>query len=196
MNLAIHYGSHVLINQQEVDRYYEVSAAVYVAEPITRLATATTVTDPLRVELSSTYAPIVSKWESGVLVTGDSVVDSLFAEEGALSVSEPVPGVEPPSFEVTFPSPVNIYVVAQRMAAIPDSQLLSNTERRPEDVTITEFGGETQLHMVAGWGDCPPGCAYFHAWDAYIHKGVDVIDRGGDPIPDYLRDAALSSSDP
>jgi hypothetical protein len=135
MNLAIHYGAHVLITQEEVDRYYRIAAAVYIAEPITRMAGATTVTDAYTVELTSTYGPIVSKWESGVIVTGDSVVDSLFAEQGALSVSYPFPSIEPPSFIVGFPSPVNIYVVAQRLAAIPDTQLLSNTERRFNDVT-------------------------------------------------------------
>jgi hypothetical protein len=196
MNLAIRYGTHVLITQAEVDRYYRLAATVYIAEPITRMAAATTVTDAYRVELTSTYGPIVNKWESGVLVTGDSLVDALFAEEGALSVSYPFPSLEPPSFIVVFPSPVNIYVVAQRLAAIPETQLLSNTERSFNDVTVIESGGETQLHMVAGWGDCPPGCAFFHTWDAYIHRGVDVIDRGGDPIPDWMVDAALSSTDP
>lgn len=200
INLAIRYSSDVRVKQADVDKYYQLCAIVYLAEPLTRLATAATATDINRIPLYSSYPPIVDHWINGVVATQDDLVDSLFAENLATGVTYPWdPFTEvPPSFEVTFDDPVSIFAMEHELTQVPDTNLADVTSLPYNDITVDWNLGQPHLHLVAGWGDCQPGCAFFHEWDASVNRGgaVEVLDRGGDAIPDWLADLARSSPDP
>jgi hypothetical protein len=199
--LALRYGGDVVVQQDDIDYFYSLSKRVYVAEPLTRLASAARIWDDLlEVPLYSEYEPLVSAWSAGLVNTGDPIVDHLFADNGMVSVRpwRPPSPDRPPSFSPGFELPVSHEVLTMLVRTIPDTQLVGPSLERSEDITIVRYKDGVLLHMVAGWGDCFSGCASHHRWDAFVTSAgaVTVTDLGGDPIPDWLLQSVASSPDP
>lgn len=201
INLAIHYGGDVIVTQDDVDGYYELTAKVYMAVRLTRLASAATATDSIfELPVYSNYDPVLSAWPSGTLATGDAIVDALFYDNGMTAVDywlPPEPG-ETPSFLTRFPRPVSFDAMDLSITQVPMTQLADTLYRPYNDISIVVFGDRTVLEMVGGWGDCFPGCTYFHAWQATVFDDgrTEVIDAGGDPIPAELVAIVEGSPDP
>lgn len=199
-NLAIRYSDKIVVAQADVDYYYDLSAKAYMKEPITRLAGAATATDSiLAVPLFTRNASIIGAWGSGQLVTGDVAADALFAANSMVNVEPWLPPEgDEYSFNATFPTPISYDALDRRIGEVADTRLAGTQDRSYNDVSVVSTGDPVKLHMVGGWGDCFPGCAYFHSWDADIYSSGEVIvtDLGGDPIPSEIASIVLASPDP
>ena len=194
--LAAREGRTVTVQQDLVDKYFPLIRAVWIADPLTQLG------EPARSVWDTGYVLTeneqwIAAWEGGSLETGIASVDATFGETLLDVVSSGVTFLPPKTgFSLRFRSQVSLDVIADRLRSFPDT--IVETYLRPHNDTHVRWEGLTaHLDIVGGWGDCPPGCAFFHYWSATVTPDlqVTVIDLGGDPIPPDIRQLATDYVD-
>jgi hypothetical protein len=191
-SLAVRTSQHLVIQQDEVDYFYELLKPAYAALPILRLAKAF-VGGPSGPVLSR-YPPIVEAWSAGQVRVGEARVDRWFADAGAYAVTRtPTDFDGYPTFAVGYELLISYRVLEQGLTEIPDTRLSDeDIPLRHPNVLIAWDGDDALLTFLVGWGDCFVECEGVHDYLARVTPDLEVTieDLGGDPVPPEFQEVA------
>jgi hypothetical protein len=128
-----------------------------------------------------------SAWEAGNLATGESAVDDLLTEFRATKVEKIFAAQESAWFTVTFDQPLNVNLLAERIADLGGDINYAEPNRYAGDgnnITFRREGTNRIYSFSHGWGDCPAGCINRRYWTVTItENGVISVEQSGDELP-------------
>lgn len=195
--LALREASTVHIEQEAVNEVYSDLKRAWLAYPQLRSTSASDHLEsiPNRVDVTSSYAPLVDAWSIGMVRTGTADVDAVFADNGAMSVSK----VSTQTFDVVFAEPLNMRALAPLAASLPGTMLDDQeVSAHGTDITLTATADGTNADFMLSWGDCMIQCAGTHHFLVWIpHQGsVQLVSESGDAVPQAVLDQAAAMPPP
>jgi hypothetical protein len=185
----------VVLSDIEINDLYSVVREPPIRHPFLRFARADyqSENDPARFTIETSHPSLRAAWRLGEIRTGDSLVDSVFLDNGADTIVSWFDTQGNTIFYVGFVRPLNWRTFNPLVATIPNTIVNDNPQPPSRNnIVILETGPESvRLRYDVGWGDCPSGCIWQHRYEVTV-AGSDVMltDLGGDPIPPEMEAAA------
>jgi hypothetical protein len=202
--LAVRLGDKLVVEQEDVDEYYDLLRPALHAEPVLRLVYAfdQDSNETRGCTVYTRHEPLVSAWMTGDVVTGDATIDSVFAENGAIAVEYLLQDFDGNHlFYVEWKLAMNWSLFDEVVTSVPATSLAPDHALPPSednDIWLSWDGDTPVADFHFGWGDCFTVCDGVHHWRARFggDDEVEVQDLGGDPVPDPIREGAEARPPP
>jgi hypothetical protein len=189
-NLALRESDELVIQQPEVDYYYDLQRSAYTQLPILR-TTGAQIDDAYGADgysIQTTYDALIEPWSAATVRTDVAAIDKWFADAGAFAVTPT--GTSPDgyaTFFVQYSLFISGHVLEDGISSIPNTRFPPGHAYPPvaPDLVLTWDGSDALLTFLVGWGDCSTACQGTHTWQARVAPDLttSIEDLGGDEVP-------------